>query len=154
MRGDGAGLGPAEPVAGGFGDPPWPAMSRAAPRSAAYLVLVVGLAATGLASYRVDQAASRRDEIRFQTSVASVREAMARARDSGLPAATERVTLVQEIDPTKQPGFLIYVPVYRGGGTPETVAGRRAALVGLVYSPFRVGDFLERIIADEPAPMV
>src|ERR1044072_1397216 len=36
------------------------------------------------------------------------REAMQRARDTGHPAATGRVTLIQEIDPEKQAGFLIY----------------------------------------------
>ena len=243
-------------------------MSRA--RRTSYPVLALGLAATALASYRLDRAAAQRDEIRFQTSVASVRdrirdridesvalllagrglfaaheavdvaafrrfadkldirerhpgtqgvgfarrvgpderapleaemrrqgqqgfhvwpeyprpeyfpivllepldrrnraavgfdmyseparrEAMARARDGGLPAATERVTLVQEIDAVKQPGFLMYVPVYRGGGTPPTLAERREALVGLIYSPFRVGDFLQRIGEGGPSPMV
>lgn len=44
------------------------------------------------------------------------REAMNRARDTAMPAATRLVTLVREIDKDQeQPGFLIYVPVYRGG---------------------------------------
>ncbi|MGZ5433283.1 MAG: CHASE domain-containing protein, partial [Thermoanaerobaculia bacterium] len=45
------------------------------------------------------------------------REAMSRARDTGLPAASGHVTLVQEIDARKQPGFLIYTPVYTTGST-------------------------------------
>lgn len=76
--------------------------------------------------------------------------AMARARDTGLPAASGRVTLVQEIDRDKQAGFLIYVPVYRGGTTPHTVEGRRAALLGFVYSPFRARDLLGGIFGTEP----
>jgi signal transduction histidine kinase/CheY-like chemotaxis protein len=76
------------------------------------------------------------------------RQAMETARDSGNPAASGRVQLVQERDvpdPQKQPGFLIYVPVYRNGAPTKTVEERRHALVGFVYSPYRVGDFLEPV---------
>jgi signal transduction histidine kinase len=74
------------------------------------------------------------------------REAMDRARDEGVPAATRRVKLVQEIDPaTEQAGFLIYVPVYVGGDVPATRAERRARLLGFVYSPFRVSDLMRGI---------
>src|SRR5438552_1211252 len=38
------------------------------------------------------------------------RAAMERARDTGEPSASSKVSLVQEIDDQKQPGFLIYVP--------------------------------------------
>jgi signal transduction histidine kinase/CHASE1-domain containing sensor protein/ActR/RegA family two-component response regulator len=75
------------------------------------------------------------------------RAAMERARDTGEPAASARVTLVQEIDVRKQPGFLIYVPIYRGGATPSTIVERRATLVGFVYSPLRAVDLLESILA-------
>jgi signal transduction histidine kinase len=71
------------------------------------------------------------------------REAMQRARDTGLPAASRRVTLVQEIDPEKQSGFLIYVPVVRGG-----------ELIGFVYSPFRAGDLFAGIFGSERLPRV
>jgi PAS domain S-box-containing protein len=70
------------------------------------------------------------------------RTAMERARDTGQPAASGRVTLVQEIDERKQAGFLIYLPVYRNGRTPATVEERRALLEAFVYSPFRADDFL------------
>ncbi|GJD56520.1 Aerobic respiration control sensor protein ArcB [Methylobacterium dankookense] len=69
------------------------------------------------------------------------RAAMARARDTGEAALSGRVELVQEIDRDKQPGFLVYLPVYAGGAVPETEAARRAGLVGWTYSPFRAGDF-------------
>ena len=62
--------------------------------------------------------------------------------------ATSRVVLVQEIDPEKQAGFLIYLPVYRGGRTPPTVEGRRAALLGFLYSPVRAGDLLTELLGD------
>jgi PAS domain S-box-containing protein len=75
------------------------------------------------------------------------RRAMEQARDSGQAAASRVVTLVQEIDPgKKQAGFLIYVPVYRNGADTSTVEARRKALIGFVYSPFRVDDFLAGIL--------
>ncbi len=77
------------------------------------------------------------------------REAMARARDTGLPAASGPVTLVQEIDGDLQAGFLIYAPLYSDGPEPTTVAERRERHVGFVYSPFRVGDLLAGIFGTE-----
>jgi two-component system, OmpR family, sensor kinase len=71
------------------------------------------------------------------------RAAMERARDSGAPTASGLVTLVQEITAQKQAGFLIYVPVYRGERAPQSVAARRVALMGYVYSPFRADDLFE-----------
>lgn len=68
------------------------------------------------------------------------REAMTRARDTGMPALSGRVTLVQEIEPEKQHGFLIYVPVYEGGALPDTVEERRQTLVGFAYGAFRAGN--------------
>jgi signal transduction histidine kinase len=76
------------------------------------------------------------------------RAAMARARDTGKPAATGRVTLVQEITTDKQPGFLVYVPVYRTSALPPTVADRRAELRGFVYAPFRAGDLFKDVFDD------
>ena len=74
------------------------------------------------------------------------REPMERARDSGLPAATGRVTLFLRVDPqAKQPGFLIYFPVYRKDSQPSNEAQRREALLGFVFSPFRAADFFHGI---------
>jgi signal transduction histidine kinase len=77
------------------------------------------------------------------------RETMARARDTGVAAATGAVTLVQELESdAKQAGFLIYLPVYEGGITPTSVPERRERIVGFAYSPFRVGDLLGGIFGD------
>jgi diguanylate cyclase (GGDEF)-like protein/PAS domain S-box-containing protein len=73
------------------------------------------------------------------------REAMDRARDTGMPALSGKVTLVQETGAAMQPGFLMYVPVYRGGGPLDTVEARRAALHGFVYSPFRAFDLMNEL---------
>jgi two-component system OmpR family sensor kinase len=86
----------------------------------------------------------------------SRREAMIRARDSGLPAATGPVRLVQEDVHTgpEQSGFLMYEPVYRSGAIPSTVDERRAELLGFVYSPFRAGDLFKEMIAPVEAEAV
>ena len=72
------------------------------------------------------------------------REAMERARDTGQPALSRKVTLVQETGSSVQPGFLIYFPVYDAARPTDTVAARRDALIGFVYSPFRAFDLMER----------
>lgn len=82
------------------------------------------------------------------------REAMARARDTGRAALSGKVTLVQEVDERKQAGFLLYLPVYRGGDVPPTFAKRRAALAGFVYAPFRADDLFRGIFGTERAPRV
>lgn len=78
------------------------------------------------------------------------REAMERARDENTSAVSAKVTLVQEIDSSPQPGFLMYVPVFQRELPAGTVVERRQALLGYVYSPFRAGDFLERVFSSDP----
>lgn len=75
------------------------------------------------------------------------RQAMVQARDTAMPAASGRVRLVQEPESGGQSGFLIYAPVYRNGASTNTVNERRSALVGYVYSPYRIHDFLGPITA-------
>ncbi len=75
------------------------------------------------------------------------RTAMERARDTGEPALSGKVELLQEISVVKQAGFLLYLPVYHATeGLPETVAQRRANLFGFVYSPFRTNDLMKGIL--------
>ncbi len=95
------------------------------------------------------QPLDRRNEaaIGFDMFTESVRrEAMEKARDSGVPTASGKVTLIQEIDTNKQSGFLIFAPVYKNGANTSTVDKRRAALLGFVYSPFRADDLLQTIL--------
>jgi PAS domain S-box-containing protein len=70
------------------------------------------------------------------------RRAMERARDSGQAAASGKVRLIQEDGRDVQPGFLIYIPVYRRGVPVASVAQRRAAIVGWVGAPFRMNDLM------------
>lgn len=73
------------------------------------------------------------------------REALIRARDTGQPAASSKVTLIQEDDADKKAGFLIYLPVYKRGTQPSSVEDRRRNLIGYIYSPFRARAFLDEI---------
>jgi PAS domain S-box-containing protein len=70
------------------------------------------------------------------------RAAMEAARDSGAAVATGRVTLVQEGANSAQPGFLMYVAVYRRSEPRATLEERRAAIAGWVYAPFRMSDLM------------
>jgi signal transduction histidine kinase len=79
------------------------------------------------------------------------RAAMTTARDSGSPAVSGKVTLVQEIDPAKQAGFLIYVPVYREGSVPNNEETRRQSLLGFIYSPFRADDLFNAALGPPSA---
>jgi len=74
----------------------------------------------------------------------SRRVAMQRARDSGNPRISGKITLLQETAESVQPGFLMYVPVYAGGiNNVETIEERKSAIEGFVYSPFRMNDFMQ-----------
>jgi signal transduction histidine kinase len=85
----------------------------------------------------------------FDMSSEPVRhEAMDRARDTGAPAISGRVTLVQETDVDVQPGFLMYVPIYRNDMPTQTRDQRRAAIQGFAFSPFRSLDLMESLYRD------
>ncbi|WP_158266402.1 CHASE domain-containing protein [Allosphingosinicella deserti] len=66
------------------------------------------------------------------------RTAMLAAARAGNTRTTGKVRLVQEIDPVKQPGFLIYTPMFRSGD---------GTLQGWVYSPLRAYDLFGAIFA-------
>jgi signal transduction histidine kinase len=76
------------------------------------------------------------------------RTAMDRARDSGDVAISGKLTLVQEITTNVQAGFLIYLPFYGEGQSPNTVLERRALIKGFVYSPFRMGDLMAGVLGE------
>ncbi|WDP92381.1 MAG: CHASE domain-containing protein [Desulfobacter sp.] len=77
------------------------------------------------------------------------KEAMIRARDTGIAALSGKVTLVQETVKDIQAGFLIYLAIYRKGKPLETPEHRHDALIGYVYSPFRMNDFMKGILKEK-----
>jgi len=74
------------------------------------------------------------------------RAAIDRARDTGMAALTGKVRLVQNTQADATAGCLLTVPVYRQGQPTGTVAERRAALLGIVSTPFRVKSLLAEIL--------
>ncbi|MFC7300152.1 CHASE domain-containing protein [Cognatiluteimonas weifangensis] len=69
-------------------------------------------------------------------------EAMAAARDSGRPRMSGRVQLVRD-DGKPGPALLLFLPVYRAGDHPGSIAARRESMQGWVYSPLRVPGFVD-----------
>lgn len=74
------------------------------------------------------------------------RAAMERARDQNTAALSGKVYLVQETESDIQAGTLMYVPVYSRGMPTKTVQQRRKALVGWVYSPYRMTNLMSGIL--------
>ncbi|WAK03495.1 CHASE domain-containing sensor histidine kinase [Methylobacter sp. YRD-M1] len=81
------------------------------------------------------------------------REAMIQACDQGKTSVSGKVKLVQETDEQAQAGFLMYMPVYRNGLPHDTLAERRANIVGWVYEPFRMDDLMAGIGGERAAEL-
>ena len=84
-------------------------------------------------------------------SEATRNKAMRRAAESGGTAISGKVKLVQETHGKTQAGFLMYVPVYRASMPLTTHEERWAALLGFVYSPYRVNDLMRGIMGQRAA---
>lgn len=74
------------------------------------------------------------------------RAAMEQARDSNVAMLSGKVMLVQETEKDVQAGTLMYVPVYNHDMPLTTVDERRCAIVGWVYSPYRMNDLMKGIL--------
>lgn len=74
------------------------------------------------------------------------RAAMQRALDENKIIFSGKVTLQQETDRNKQPGFLMYLPVYQPGKPHHTLEDRRKHIIGWVYAPFRMHDLMQGIM--------
>lgn len=73
-------------------------------------------------------------------------QAMSTAAKTGQTRLTGKVTLRQETHGEVQAGVLMYVPMYRQGAPLDTAQQRMQALLGFVYSPYRVGDLMRGIL--------
>jgi PAS domain S-box-containing protein len=74
------------------------------------------------------------------------KKAMQLACDMDVAAMSGKVILVQETDKDLQAGTLMYVPVYKKGFPTNTINERRAAIIGWVYSPYRMVDLMHGIL--------
>ena len=70
--------------------------------------------------------------------------ALQRARDSGKPVATGRMSVLPGA--TDQPSFLVFFPVYRSGRIPESVQARRTLFRGVVVGVFDIRATFERSV--------
>ena len=70
------------------------------------------------------------------------REAMERARDSGIAAISGNVNLKVDANDIASPGFFMYLPVYAQGVPHDSLQQRRDHLVGWVYAAFHMNDFM------------
>ncbi len=82
------------------------------------------------------------------------REALERARDSGAPAVSGRVTLVQGADAPEEPGFVLFFPVYAAGAPPVSAEARRAALRGWLYASLRADELFRGLFGSERNPRI
>jgi PAS domain S-box-containing protein len=76
------------------------------------------------------------------------REALVRARDKGLIAATGPIRLVN--DDGELLSILLFAPVYGNRSVPATIEQRRAAIRGYATGAFRLADLVEAAIKDLP----
>ena len=74
------------------------------------------------------------------------RKAMEKSCDDDIAMLSGKVILIQETDQDLQPGTLMYVPVYRNKMPVGSVEQRRAAIIGWVYSPYRMNDLMHGIL--------
>ena len=77
------------------------------------------------------------------TSEAKRRAGATQAIDTGKPTITEPISLLQADKAT--PGVLLYLPVYAPGTTINSVAERRASLLGMVYAPIVIKELLDNM---------
>lgn len=76
------------------------------------------------------------------------REAMERARDTGLPALSGKVALIGDVA-NPVPGFVYFQAIYAKGRPLATTEERRRAIIGFVFCPFRVADLMQGVIGKE-----
>ena len=74
------------------------------------------------------------------------REAMLRALETRQATSTAALELVQEVGRERQPGFLIYQPVF-SRSAPEDA--QRGVVLGFVFAPFRVRDLLDATLPQD-----
>lgn len=76
---------------------------------------------------------------------------VARARDTGEPALTGPLTLVQETE--DQRAVVIMVPLYETNARASTLGQRRAAFLGVVYAAVRIDDLVDGVLTDTGIPV-
>jgi diguanylate cyclase (GGDEF)-like protein/PAS domain S-box-containing protein len=73
-------------------------------------------------------------------------QAAERARDLGGPSLSGKVRLQQERLADTDPGFLVFMPVFRRQSISDTVDARRANLLGWAYLPVHMSDLMKEVL--------
>ncbi|SFU71954.1 CHASE domain-containing protein [Pseudoduganella namucuonensis] len=81
------------------------------------------------------------------------RAALELARDTGMPAMSGKIRLVQESAGAERAGFLVALPVYHNALPRASVEQRRAAIQGWVYAPFRTDDVMAGLGSERGASL-
>lgn len=74
--------------------------------------------------------------------------AIIKARDSGRPVMTGKISLVAAHK--GQPAFIIYAPVYKG--SPQTTAERQASIYGFVFAATNINNLLSSVLPQVKSP--
>ena len=76
------------------------------------------------------------------------RVAMDKARDTGMAAISDKVTLTAATPGKSEPGVLTALPTYQYGALHATLAERRANIKGWVVAPFRMRDLTSGVFGE------
>ena len=76
------------------------------------------------------------------------RVAMEQARDTNKSALSGRLKLLVETGEQLRAGVIMFLPVYKNGMPHDTLAERRADLLGWVYGLFRMNDLMQGILGE------
>ncbi len=76
------------------------------------------------------------------------RSAIERARDTGEPAVSQRIALVQ--DPTGGYSYLLILPIYETDATPATIDARRAGVRGYAVAVIQIETLIDTALAGLP----
>ncbi len=76
------------------------------------------------------------------------RAAMQKAIDTGQPQLSGKIELALGADNQDQPGFLIFLPIYRNGANSDTLLERREHILGWVHSGFQMDDFMSGLFGE------
>jgi CHASE1-domain containing sensor protein len=71
-----------------------------------------------------------------------LRQTLEKARDSGMPAISEKISRTGAAGDVASAGFAMCLPIYEQSSGHDNVEQRRAQLIGWVYATFRMNDFM------------
>jgi signal transduction histidine kinase len=75
-------------------------------------------------------------------------KAMALSRDSDVAVISGKLYLVTEQQTDQSSGAIIFVPVYKFGAPKQSPEERRSAIIGWVFTSFRMNDLVKSVLGD------